>query len=53
MIEKAGHKFAGSVSKKTSYLLASPGEEGTSKYKNAIINNIPIIKSIKELKEIL
>ena len=53
MIEKAGHKFAGSVSKKTSYLLASPGEEGTSKYKNATINNIPIIKSIKELKEIL
>lgn len=53
MIEEAGHKFAGSVSKKTSYLLASPGEEGTSKYKNATINNIPIIKSIKELKEIL
>ena len=51
MIEEAGHKFA--VSKKTSYLLASPGEEGTSKYKNATINNIPIIKSIKELKEIL
>ena len=53
MIEEAGHKFAGSVSKKTSYLLASPGEESTSKYKNATINNIPIIKSIEKLKEIL
>lgn len=53
IIEEAGHKFASSVSKKTSYLLASPGEEGTSKYKNATINNIPIIKSIKELKDII
>ena len=53
IIEEAGHKFSGSVSKKTSYLLASPGEEGTSKYKNATMNNIPIIKSIKELREIL
>ena len=53
MIEEAGHKFASSVSKKTSYLLASPGEESTSKYKNATMNNIPIIKSIEQLKEII
>ena len=53
MIEEAGHKFASSISKKTNYLLASPGEESTSKYKNATMNNVPIIKSIEELKEII
>lgn len=53
MIEDAGHKFSSSVSKKTDYLLASPGEEGTSKYKNATMYNIPIITSIEELENII
>lgn len=53
MIEDAGHKVSGSVSSKTNYLLAAPGEEGTTKYKKAISLNTPIINSIENLKEIL
>lgn len=53
MIKDAGHKVSGSVSKKTSYLLASPGEEGTTKYNKAKELNIPIINTLKELEEIL
>lgn len=53
LIEEAGHKVSGSVSKKTNYLLASPGEEGTSKYKKAKELDINIINSIEELKELI
>lgn len=53
MIKDAGHKTSGSVSKKTSYLLASPGEEGTNKYDKAKVFNIPIINTLEELKELL
>lgn len=53
MIKDAGHKTSGSVSKKTSYLLASPGEEGTNKYSAAKTLNIPIINTLNELKELL
>lgn len=53
MIKDAGHKTSGSVSKKTSYLLASPGEEGTIKYNTAKELNIPIINTLEKLKELL
>lgn len=53
MIEEAGHKISGSVSKKTNYLLAAPGEEGTSKYKKAKEINTTIINSLKELEELI
>lgn len=53
MIKDSGHKTSGSVSKKTSYLLASPGEEGTTKYIKAKELNIPIINTLNELKELL
>lgn len=53
MIKDAGHKTSGSVSKKTSYLLASLGEEGTTKYIKAKELDIPIINTINELKELL
>jgi DNA ligase (NAD+) len=53
MIEDAGHKMAGSVSKSTAYLLAAPGEESTSKYTKAIEVNTTIIHTLEELEEIL
>lgn len=54
MIEEAGHKVAGSVSSNTDYLLAAPGEEGTSKYKKAAsLDTVQIIHSIQELMELL
>lgn len=53
LIKSKGHKVSSSVSKKTDYLLASPGEESTSKYKSAIKNNVTIINSLEELNEIL
>lgn len=53
MIKDAGHKTSGSVSSKTSYLLASPGEEGTTKYIKATDLGTPIINSLDELKEII
>lgn len=53
MIEQAGHKVSGSVSSKTNYLLAAPGEESTSKYKKAIECKTKIINSLDELREII
>lgn len=53
MIEEAGHKVSGSVSKNTSYLLAAPGEEGTTKYKKAKEVGTTIINSLFELQEVL
>lgn len=53
MIKDSGHKVSGSVSSKTSYLLASPGEEGTSKYTKASSLGTPIINTLEELKELL
>lgn len=53
LIESKGHKVTGSVSKKTDYLLAAPGEDGTEKYKKAIKYNTTIINSLDKLKEIL
>lgn len=53
IIEDAGHKVSGSVSSKTNYLLAAPGEEGTAKYKKAVSLDTPIINSIEKLKEII
>lgn len=52
-IEDAGHKVSGSVSKKTDYLLAAPGEEGTSKYKKADTLGIKIINTIEELEALI
>ena len=54
MIEEAGHKVTGTVSSKTDYLLASPGEEGTEKYKKAkSLGSVSILHSIEELMELL
>lgn len=53
MIKNAGHKTSGSVSKKTSYLLASPGEESTNKYTMAKELGINIIHTLNELEELL
>ena len=53
MIKNAGHKVSGSVSKKTSYLLASPGEESTTKYKKAQELDIKIIHKLEELEELI
>lgn len=50
IIKEAGHKTSGSVSKKTSYLLASRGEENTTKYKKALELGTKIINSIDDLK---
>lgn len=51
LIKEAGHKVSNSVSSKTSFLLASAGEECTSKYKKAISLNTPIINNLDELKK--
>ena len=53
LIESKGHKVAGSVSKKTDYLLASPGEESSSKYTKATDLGTKIINTIKELEDII
>lgn len=53
MIKDAGHKKSSAVSSKTSYLLASPGEESTSKYKKAVELGIPIVNSIEQLNELI
>jgi DNA ligase (NAD+) len=53
MIKESGHKTSGSVSRKTSYLLASPGEESTTKYLNAIELGVNIIHTLDELKDML
>lgn len=53
MIKGAGHKTSGSVSRKTNYLLASPGEEGTTKYAKAKELGTAIINTIDELTALL
>lgn len=53
MIKEAGHKTSGSVSKKTSYLLASIGEESTTKYTKAKELGTAIINTIDELTALL
>lgn len=51
IIEGLGSKVVGSVSKATDYLLASPGEESTTKYKKAESLGVKIINSISDLRE--
>lgn len=51
LIKNAGHKVSGSVSKKTSYLLA--GDKAGSKLAKAQENNVPIITTEEELVKIL
>lgn len=51
LIEHAGHKVSGSVSKKTSYLLA--GEEAGSKLDKAKTLGVAVITTEDELKELL
>lgn len=53
IIKDAGHKTSGSVSAKTSILLASEGEESSSKYKKAVSLNTKIINSLDELKKMI
>jgi len=42
-IKALGGKISGSVSTKTSYLVAAPGETGTTKYQKALKLGVPII----------
>ena len=51
LIEGLGSKVTGSVSNATDYLLASTGEESTSKYKKAKELGVKIVNSISDLKE--
>jgi DNA ligase (NAD+) len=53
MIESAGHKLTGSVSKKTKALVDSSGDLTTSKAKKALELGIPIIKTVEELEKLL
>ena len=53
MIESAGHKLTGSVSKKTKALVDSSGDLTTSKAKKALELGIPIITTAEELEELL
>lgn len=53
IIENAGHKMSSSVTSKTNYLLAAPGEETTSKYKKAKEIGTIIINTINELESVL
>ena len=53
MIESAGHKLTGSVSKKTKALVDSSGDLTTSKAKKALELGIPIIKTAEELEKLL
>lgn len=53
IIESAGHKVTGSVSKKTKALIAADGDLTTSKTVKAIELKIPIIKTVEELEELL
>ena len=52
LIKQNGGKVAGSVSSKTSFLVAAPGETGTTKYQKAQQLGIPII-SESQLMEML
>lgn len=53
IIEEAGHKITGSVSKKTIALIAADGDLTTSKAIKAQELNIPIISTEKELRELI
>lgn len=53
IIESAGHKVTGSVSKKTKALIDSSGDLTTTKAKKALELEIPIIKTVEELEELL
>lgn len=53
IIESAGHKVTGSVSKKTKALIASDGDLTTTKAIKALELNIPIIETVEELEELL
>lgn len=46
---EAGAKIGSSVTSKTDYLLAAPGEENSSKYKKAVKSNIPIFNSLTDI----
>ncbi len=52
LIKQNGGKVSGSVSAKTSFLVAAPGEIGTTKYQKALKLGIPII-SESRLMEML
>jgi DNA ligase (NAD+) len=52
LIKQNGGKVSGSVSSKTSFLVAAPGETGTTKYQKATQLGIPII-SESQLMEML
>ena len=47
MIKENGGKVSGSVSSKTTYLLAADGEESSTKYKTAVSLGIEIINEDK------
>lgn len=53
IIEEAGHKVTGSVSKKTVALIAADGDLTTSKAIKAQDLNIPIISTEEQLRELL
>lgn len=53
MIEKAGHKVTGSVSKKTKALIDSSMDMSTTKAIKAQELNIPIISTVEELEKFL
>lgn len=47
LIESMGGKVTGSVSKKTTYLLMGNGANGSTKYQDAVKNNVPILNESK------
>lgn len=53
IIESAGHKATSTVRKTTKALIASDGKLTSVKAKKALELNVPIIKTIEELKELL
>ena len=53
MIEEAGHKVTGSVSKKTVALIDASGDLTTTKATRALELNIPIIQTKEQLEELL
>ena len=53
IIEEAGHKVTGSVSKKTVALIDASRDLSTTKAIKAIELNIPIVNSVEKLKELL
>lgn len=53
MIESAGHKVTGSVSKKTKALIDSSGDLTTTKALKALELNIPIVTTVEQLEELL